>query len=106
MSVEDRVLRLEGFAADVREHTRLLTELIRRHDERLDEHAEQMSELRSAHVETERAIAALADAQIRTEEAQTKTEAALTALAQAQAHTDQRLDALIDIVRGGRGGQA
>ncbi len=38
MCIEDRVLRLEGFAADVREHTRILTELICRHDARLDNH--------------------------------------------------------------------
>jgi hypothetical protein len=56
-------------------------------------------------------IAALTDAQIRTEEslarlsdAQVRTEEALVRLATAQAHTDQRLDALIDIVRTRLGG--
>jgi len=34
MSVEDRVLNLEKFASDVREHTRILTEIVRRYDER------------------------------------------------------------------------
>ncbi len=68
MSIEERVLNLEKFAADVREHTRILTEIVRRYDERLDEHQEQMTELRHAHAETERSIAALTDAQIRTED--------------------------------------
>ncbi len=76
MSTEDRLLNLEAFASDVREHTRILTEILRRYDERLDEHTDradrheaQMTDLRTAHAETERAIAALADAQIRTEDA-------------------------------------
>jgi hypothetical protein len=37
-------------------------------------------------------------------DAQMHTEGALTRLAEAQAHTDRRLDALIDIVGGGRAG--
>jgi ATP-dependent protease HslVU (ClpYQ) ATPase subunit len=61
MSVEDRLLKLEEFAADVREHTRILTEIVRRYDERLDEHEGMFREANSS-------IAALADAQIRTEE--------------------------------------
>ena len=69
MSIEERVVKLEEFASDVRKYTQILTEMIRRHDERLDEHDEQMTELRAAHAETERSIAALADAQIRTEDA-------------------------------------
>lgn len=36
--------------------------------------------------------------------AQTRTEEAVARLAEAQAHTDKRLDALIDIVQGGRNG--
>ncbi len=61
MSIEERVLNLEKFAADVREHTRILTEIIRRYDERLDEHAGMFAEANQS-------IAALADAQIRTED--------------------------------------
>jgi hypothetical protein len=34
--------------------------------------------------------------------AQIKTEESLVTLAEAQTHTDRRLDALIDIIRGGR----
>ena len=76
MSVEERTLKLEEFASDVRNFTKALTDIIQRYDERmvdadalLDSHAGQMRELREAHAETERAIAALADAQIRTEDA-------------------------------------
>lgn len=61
MSVEERLVKLEEFAADVRKFTQVLTEMIRRHDERLDEHAEMFRE-------SDRSIAALADAQIRTED--------------------------------------
>ena len=39
-------------------------------------------------------------------DAQTRAEGSLTKLAEAQAHTDQRLDALIDIVREGRNGKS
>jgi hypothetical protein len=62
MSVEERIVKLEEFAADVRSYTKTLTDMIRRHDERLDEHAAMFHEANQS-------IAALADAQIRTEEA-------------------------------------
>jgi len=61
MSVEERIIKLEEFAADVRNFTKILTEMIRRHDERLDGHEEMFRE-------ANRSIAALADAQIRTED--------------------------------------
>ncbi len=54
------------------EHTeqlRILTELVVRGDERMDTHDVGMTELRAAHAETERRIAALADAQIHTQDA-------------------------------------
>jgi predicted component of type VI protein secretion system len=95
MSVEDRVLKLEGFAADVREMTRVITELIRRHDERLTEREQHAAEQDSQTSNLNAKIEALVDAQIRTEDA-------LARLAEAQAHTDKRLDALIDIVAGGK----
>jgi hypothetical protein len=62
MSVEERIVKLEEFAADVRSYTKILTDMIRRHDEQLDEHANMFHEANQS-------IAALADAQIRTEEA-------------------------------------
>jgi chromosome segregation ATPase len=99
MSDEDKQNgKLEPRIANVEQAIRLLTQLALRADERMDE-------LKEAQENSERKIAALADAQIRTEEA-------LARLAQAQqrteeqlVHTDQRLDALIDIVRERLGGQ-
>lgn len=61
MRVEERVIKLEEFAADARNSTHVLMEMIRRHDGRLDEYVEMF---RVAN----RSIAALADAQIRTED--------------------------------------
>jgi Mg2+ and Co2+ transporter CorA len=89
MGIEERVVNLEqafialnrlAKKADERadsatESIRLLTQMIQRHDERLDEHAEMFRE-------ADRSIAALADAQIHTEEAIT--------------HLTQKLDALIE----------
>jgi hypothetical protein len=61
MSVEERLIKLEEFASDVRNFTQVLTQMMKRYDERLDEHAEMFRE-------ANRSIAALADAQIRTED--------------------------------------
>ena len=65
MSTEERIAKLEEFAADVRSYTQILTEMIRRHDERSDEHD-------TLFRETDEKIAALTNAQIRTEEALTR----------------------------------
>jgi hypothetical protein len=62
--------------------------------------------LGEAQANSEAKIAALADAQIKTEEALVKLAEAHTKLAESQAHTDQRLDALIDIVREFRNGKS
>ncbi|HEX3559981.1 MAG TPA: hypothetical protein VHU19_12305 [Pyrinomonadaceae bacterium] len=104
MSTDDRIPRLENALATLAElsadHNRRiarpeeafvkLVELTRNHDEVMDQ-------FRAAQAESERKIGALADAQIRTEDA-------LKQLAESQAHTDRRLDALIDIIRGERNG--
>ncbi len=97
MSTEERVINLEEFAADVRKYIQILTEMIRRYDERIDEHAEMFRE-------ANRSIAALADAQIHTEEAQAHADARIAALADAQARTDQRFNELIDFLREDRYG--
>ncbi len=81
MGIEERVLNLEKFASDVREHTRILTEIMGRYDERLDEHNGMFRE-------ADRSIAALADAQIRTEAAGANTEAHIVALTDAQVRTE------------------
>lgn len=111
MSIDERMLRLENAFAT-------LVRLAEGTDERLDQHLSWINQLGEAQANSEAKIAALADAQIntegavaRTEEAiatlaaaQGRTEIALARLAASQAHTDQRLDALIDIVREGRNG--
>ncbi len=61
MSIEERLIKLEEFAADVRDFTKIVTEMIRRHDERLDEHADMFREANHT-------LVALADSQIRTED--------------------------------------
>ena len=78
--------KLVSRVKNVEQAIQLLTELALRADERMDTFEEALSNLISK-------VEALADAQI-------NTEASLTNLAEALAHTDQRLDALIDIVRG------
>jgi len=81
-STEHRLTQLETFASDVRELTRLVTELLRRHDERLDTFDATLSDLTAK-------IEALADAQI-------NTESSLSRLADAQVRTEERLNTLID----------
>ncbi len=90
MSVPDD--ELKSFMSDVRESIKLLTQLSLRAYERMDA-------LEQAQANSESKIAALADAQIRTEGAMANLTEKMAQLAEAQAHTDQRLDALIDIVR-------
>jgi hypothetical protein len=134
MANEERLLRLENSFVT-------LVELLENHGERFDGLAGAHAELAAAQANSEAKIAALADAQIRTEgaleslagkmetlagrvvevtekevelaanmstlAANTSTlaanmstlAAAQTRQAEAQTHTDQRLDALIDIVR-------
>jgi chromosome segregation ATPase len=78
--------------------------------ELLGSHHDGITEMRAAQANADAKIAALADAQIRTEAAMERgnerVRTALAQLAESQTHTDQRLDALIDIVRGGRNGQS
>jgi hypothetical protein len=84
MSDDERLTNLTEFA-------RLMMQWARRAEER-------MNELSTAQANSERKIAALADAQIHTEEV-------MVELASQQKHTDRRLDALIDIVREMREGK-
>lgn len=100
MSDDDGSLKNVGRRiATVEEAMKLLTALALRADERSDALAE-------AQANTETKIAALADAQIRTENVIAALGEQMRELAAAQAHTDQRLDALIDIVRERLGGQS
>lgn len=105
-SAHERMDTLAEAQANTEVKLAALTDAQIRTETRLDKLAE-------AQANSERKIAALADAQIRTEArmetlfaAQANSEARIAALAEAQArladtqaHADQRLDALIDVVR-------
>ncbi|HEY0322349.1 MAG TPA: hypothetical protein VGC66_15435 [Pyrinomonadaceae bacterium] len=99
MSVEERLARLENAFVT-------LTRLAESVDERTDTHLAWINSLGEAQANSEAKIAALADAQIKTEAALVKLAEAHTKLAESQSHTDQRLDALIDIVRELRNGKS
>lgn len=95
MSIDERVLRLESAFVT-------LTRLAENMDARMDRTGERMDNF-------DVKLAALADAQIRTENAmailttkQSELTTKMSELAEAQAHTDGRLDALIDIISNGR----
>jgi chromosome segregation ATPase len=116
VSTEERLSRVENAFVTI-------THLAESMSERMDQHLDWINQLGEAQTNADARIAALADAQIRTEErmvrvettlvtlveaqarlveAQTRTESALARLADAQTHTDQKLDALINVVREGR----
>ena len=86
--------------ANLQEFARLMMQWARRAEERFEEFREGMNELRAAQANSEAKIAALADAQIRTEAVVAALGEQMRELAVTQAHSDQRFDALIDIVRG------
>lgn len=78
-------------------------------EERMAEAQERMTRLEEAQqviVQTQqntaRQIEHLGSALVELTEAHTRTQGALTRLAESQIHSDQRLDALIDVVRGGK----
>jgi len=56
--------------------------------------------------DTRAKLDALIDSHIKLADAQAQSEGAMRRLAEAQTHTDERLDALIDIVKEGREGRA
>jgi chromosome segregation ATPase len=91
MSNEERLTTLEEFS-------KLLVQWARSAEEG-------MSELREAQANSERKLAALADAQIHTDEVMNRLSDRMGDLASQQAHADRRLDALIDIVREMREGK-
>jgi hypothetical protein len=90
--------KLDRRVKTVEEAVQLLTQMALRADGRMDGADKRMDGFEAALTNLTVKLEALADAQIRTEES-------LAHLAEAQAHTDQRLDALIDIVRESRNGQ-
>lgn len=110
MTTEERLLRLENsfsslseLAAKSEANTAQLIELARNADERMDDHEKWINELGAAQANSEARIAALADAQIKTEAVITSLGQKVDSLAQqvgeltaAQSATDRRLNALID----------
>jgi chromosome segregation ATPase len=99
MSTDERLARLENAFVT-------LTRLAESFDERLNTQLSWINSLGEAQANSEAKIAALANAQIKTEDALVRLAEAHTKLAESQAHTDQRLDALIDIVREFRNGKS
>jgi uncharacterized protein YdgA (DUF945 family) len=99
MNTEERLVRLENAFVN-------LTRLVESLDERLNTQLSWINSLGEAQANSDAKIAALADAQIKTEDALVKLAEAHTKLAESQAHADKRLDALIDIVREGRNGKS
>jgi hypothetical protein len=87
MSVEDRVLQLE-------KSFQILTQLAVNASERSEQQLEWINQLGAAQVETESKLAALIDAQVRTEDALAALTVKVDALVDAQARADARLDRL------------
>jgi chromosome segregation ATPase len=111
--------RVEQTSQQIAETNKQLAETNRQ----LAQTTRQLAEMASQHAETNKLMNDFADTQTqfiqvvtRTFEAQARindtlaagqarTDEALARLAEAQANSDRRLEALIDIVQGGRGGQ-
>src|SRR5438067_1076665 len=91
MSLDERVLNLEKYFA-------MLTELARRADERMDDHDAAINNYDAAINNITVKIEALADAQIRTEEALSRLAGAQARTEAALAQTDERFNRLVDIV--------
>lgn len=83
----------------VEEAVQLLTQMALRADERMDGADERRNGFDAAFTNLTVKLEALANAQIRTEELVARLTESQANLAEAQKHSDQRLDALIDIVR-------
>ena len=116
---EERIVRLENAMATLAEisaqHNERLA-AIERSNQRLEQTAQALGEL-TANVQ--RRVTRLEESYVMVVEllrsnhdgvaemraAQTNADARIAALAESQAHSDRKLDALIDIVRGGRDGE-
>ncbi|HUQ33607.1 MAG TPA: hypothetical protein VM095_15910 [Pyrinomonadaceae bacterium] len=111
--------KLDRRVKTMEEAVQILTQMALRADERMDSTDQRMDGIDSVLINLTVKIEALADAQIHTEEslnrlsdshkqlaeAQAKLAEAQANLAESQTHTNQRLDALIDIVREEREGR-
>ena len=90
--LQESTTHLQASMTHMQESFVMLVELARSHDEGLDELRTMQVELSAAQAESERKIAALADAHIRTEEA--------------LAHLTEKVDVIIDIIQGGLNGRS
>jgi chromosome segregation ATPase len=79
--------KLEARVSDLEQYFKMLVEMLRRHDDRFDE-------VQEAQSNADHRIAALADAQIHTEEALTQLTTRFDALTEAQFHTDEAITRL------------
>jgi ABC-type transporter Mla subunit MlaD len=86
----------------VEEAMQVLTALALRADERMDKADERMDSADDRMNGFEAALTSLTPKLEALAAAQIRTEVAMAHLAEAQTHTDQRLDALIDIIRADR----
>jgi septal ring factor EnvC (AmiA/AmiB activator) len=86
-SLEESNRRITQTNRDLAETNRLIVEMIRRHDERVDE-------FQTAREETEHKLAALVDAQIRAEDEMAQVRAAIAELTGAVARLTERVDTI------------
>ncbi len=100
MSTDERVARLENAFTT-------LFEMVRNHDDRMNDHngwinqlGSRMEELATAQANTEQKIAALVDAQIHTEDAMTRLATQMSELVAAQGRTDANVNTLASKVDG------
>ncbi len=101
MRLENGFATLSELAAASEGRTEMIVTLLRRMDERMDQHLTWINQLGAAQANAETKLAALTDAQINTEaklmaltNAQVNTEAKLMALTNAQVNTEAKLVAL------------
>lgn len=114
-SLSDLVTESKSQTESLIQQTETLIQLVRDHDERMTMQLTWLNQLGEAQANADFKIAALADAQIKTEaaqanseakiaalaDAQRRTEASLVRLSDAQADSDRKLGELIHIVRKG-----
>jgi hypothetical protein len=89
MSIEDRILKLESFAAAVREYTQTLTGILLNHDGQIEHDAARTADL-------ERHFKILTDLAVRASERADDADAGLVEMRAAQANADVRIAALAD----------
>ena len=85
---QERTDLLAGLVASEKKRTDTLVQLVRDHDERSENHTNWLNELGHAQAETEKKIAALVDAQIRSEDTVARLAGRVDALTEQVAETN------------------